>query len=124
MGSGPESQGSRLTSHEFGQWGESVTADHYEAAGFEIVERNWRCKDGEIDLIARRDSIVVFIEVKARTSDRFGTAADAVGWKKQQKVRSVARQWLARSSCSYQELRFDVAAVDRAGAVTVFVACF
>jgi len=124
MSTEPDRHGSRLTSHEFGQWGEALAAEHYRIAGFEIVDRNWRCPDGEIDLIASHGPVVVFVEVKARSSDRFGSAAEAVGWQKQQKVRSVARQWLLVAPRSFQELRFDVAAVDRGGAVTIYESCF
>jgi putative endonuclease len=76
-----------------------------------VIERNWRCRDGEIDLILRREGVVVFCEVKTRTSDRFGGGAAAVGYKKQQRIRGLATRWLREVGPGAPQLRFDVAAV-------------
>ena len=68
----------------------------YRWRGYRIVDRNWRCPEGEIDLVAvrRRAGLVVFVEVKARTTERFGTAAEAVGDEKQQRLRALALRYL------------------------------
>jgi len=81
--------------------------------GYEIVERNWRVAEGEIDLVARRDRILVFCEVKTRTSDRFGTAAEAVTAAKQRRLRRLAALYLRRRDGSSRNVavRFDVACV-------------
>ncbi len=109
---------------EVGRNGEDLAAAWYEGAGYRILDRNWRCRSGELDLIAARDGLVVFCEVKTRTSGRFGTGADAVDWRKQRRVRALAVAWLQASSRHYPDVRFDVAAVDGGGSVTVIEGCF
>jgi putative endonuclease len=77
-----------------------------------VLARNWRCRAGEIDLIASRDRVVVFCEVKARSSDAFGTPAEAVTAAKQSRVRRLAGRWLADQPARRRgRVRFDVAAV-------------
>jgi len=78
------------------------------------VDRNWRCSDGEVDLVVvrRRDRLVVFCEVKARRSGRFGSAAEAVGRDKQARLRRLAGRWLAEHRGGASGIRFDVAAWD------------
>ncbi len=94
-----------------GRWGEDQAARHYRRAGFQIVARNWRSADGEIDLIARRGELVVICETKARRSDRFGPPAGAVDVRKQQRLRRLAARWLRESGTSGVTVRFDVAAI-------------
>jgi putative endonuclease len=78
-----------------------------------VVARNWRGgRDGELDLILRRGTTVVFCEVKARSSDAFGVPAEAVTLKKQARIRRLAARWLReRATFRPRELRFDVAAI-------------
>ncbi|NJM41045.1 MAG: YraN family protein, partial [Anaerolineae bacterium] len=57
---------------EVGAWGESIAAKHLEAQGYTILHRNWRHGHGELDIVARKGELVVFIEVRTRTSDAFG----------------------------------------------------
>jgi putative endonuclease len=107
--------------------GEAVVARHYERLGYQVVERNWRCRDGEIDLILALDRTVVFCEVKTRTSDRFGGGAAAVGWQKQRRIRGLASRWLREVGSGVPEVRFDVAVVrsdGRAFAVELIEAAF
>jgi len=94
-----------------GAAGESVVAAQYERLGWTVVDRNWRTRDGEIDLIAVSGSTVVFCEVKTRSSVDFGGGAAAVTHIKQSRIRKVALAWLAGSSSRWSELRFDVAVV-------------
>lgn len=115
---------SSWSNKDFGQWGETLAAERYSSLGFDVLDRNWRCRDGEIDLIVAHHSTVVFVEVKTRTSSQYGSAAEAVGWQKQRKIRSVALQWLTETPGSFGELRFDVATVDGTGEVTVYESCF
>jgi putative endonuclease len=79
------------------------------------MARNWRCRDGELDLVVRRGDTVVFCEVKARTGDRFGLPAEAVTWAKQARIRRLAARWLREHAAAGgrrpRNLRFDVAAV-------------
>ena len=93
------------------RWGEDKAAAWYEERDWEVLERNWRCASGEIDLVLRRGGVVVFCEVKTRSTQALGTAAEAVGWRKQRKLRSLATQWLAQSPVGVPEVRFDVACV-------------
>lgn len=92
--------------------GESFAAAWYERAGYEIVDRNWRCRHGEIDLVVRRARRLVVCEVKTRASSAFGTGAEAVDWRKQRTIRRVTAVYLSeRSERAPSSIRFDVAVV-------------
>jgi putative endonuclease len=109
-----------------GAQGERLAADWYRTAGYEIVARNWRCRDGEIDLVVARPGELVFCEVKARSSHRFGTPAEAVTPAKQARLRRLAARFLAENGEDGRRgwpLRFDVAAVT-AGRIEVIEAAF
>jgi putative endonuclease len=110
---------------QLGQSGEDAAAAWYLARGWRILARNWRCRDGEIDLVAERRGVLVFCEVKARTSAAFGGPAEAVTRTKQERLRRLAMRWLdeAGRGIRRRELRFDVATVV-AGRVEVFEAAF
>jgi putative endonuclease len=97
-----------------GTAGESAVASWYEAAGYRVLDRNWRCRDGELDLVVRRDATLVFCEVKTRTSTRFGAPVEAVTATKQRRLRKLAARWLAEYDTRGHALRFDVASVTRA----------
>jgi len=101
-----------------GRSGEDLAASWYEAHGYEVLARNWQCRQGELDIVARRAMLVVFCEVKARTSDVFGLPAEAVGPVKQAKLRRLAALWFADRSRANGggrgrggPVRFDVASV-------------
>jgi putative endonuclease len=106
-----------------GAAGEDAAAGWYSERGYAVLARNWRCREGEIDLILRRDGTVVFCEVKARTTDAFGVPAEAVTRAKQQRLRLLAARWLADSRTTAAEVRFDVASV-LAGRVEVIEGAF
>jgi putative endonuclease len=94
-----------------GQRGEALVADWYEHAGYEILERNWRCREGELDLILGQGRTVIFCEVKTRTSNRFGAPIEAITRTKQLRIRGLAARWLGESGVRGRALRFDVASV-------------
>jgi putative endonuclease len=94
-----------------GARGEAMAADWYEANGYQIVARNWRCREGEIDLIARRGSTLVFCEVKTRTSDAYGIPAESVTRTKQLRIRRLASAWLDEAPSRGSDIRFDVVAI-------------
>ena len=102
-------------------------ADWYRAAGYEILARNWRCREGELDIVAASGATLVFCEVKTRRSTAFGTPVEAITPTKQRRLRTLAARWLAQSDGAgrrryYDEMRFDVAAVmPAAGALAVEV---
>jgi len=99
-----------------GAAGEAAAAAWYRANGYEILDRNWRVREGELDLVARRGSTIVFCEVKTRSSDRFGAPVEAVTFTKQRRLRTLAMRWLAAHPATHGELRFDVASVKPGGA--------
>lgn len=109
---------------ELGRRGEDAAAQWYQTSGYSLLERNWRCRDGEIDLIVARDDTVVFVEVKTRSSARYGSGFDAVTQRKRRTIRRVARRWLARQDRWVSDLRFDVVDVDRLGRIRVEEGCF
>ena len=78
-----------------GRSGEDLAAAWYAARGYEVLARNWRCRQGELDLVAGRGGVTVFCEVKTRTSDAFGVPAEAVGPLKQARLRRLAALWFA-----------------------------
>jgi putative endonuclease len=94
-----------------GAHGETVAAAWYADNGYEVVARNWRCRDGELDLVVRRGRVFVFCEVKTRSSDFFGAPAEAVNRTKQARIRRLAARWLSESPIVAREIRFDVASV-------------
>ena len=92
--------------------GEDLAAAWYEAAGYTVVARNWRCRDGELDLIVRLGRLLVFCEVKARTTDAFGAPVEAITRTKQQRLRRLAARWIEDGEGPRPvEIRFDVASV-------------
>ncbi|MCZ7530667.1 MAG: YraN family protein [Acidimicrobiia bacterium] len=97
--------------HALGAAGERLVADRYVARGFEIIDRNWRCRDGELDLVARNGRTIVFCEVKTRTSTAFGAPAEAVTREKQRRLRRLAGRWLEETGTHGADVRFDVASV-------------
>jgi putative endonuclease len=107
-----------------GRAAEARAAEHYEAEGYTVVARNWRHgREGEIDLVLARRDVLVICEVKARGSDRFGTPAEAVDWRKQRRLRRLAVAFLAAHDVHPRTVRFDVACV-RGPAVSVIEAAF
>ena len=98
-----------------GRWGEDLAASHLTAAGMQVLDRNWRCSQGELDLVARdRDGTVVFVEVKTRSGTGFGAPAEAVGRVKARRLRVLACRWLLEHRQPRGvELRFDVVGILR-----------
>ena len=91
--------------------GEDVAAAWYLSQGYEILNRNWRCRHGELDLVVRRGAEVVFCEVKSRATTMFGTPQEAVTHDKRQRIRHLAARWIEDSRFRPAQIRFDVAAV-------------
>ena len=104
-------QGVVSHNQSFGAWGEDLVAEWYVKRGYDIVARNWRCRQGEIDIIAIRDSVLVICEVKTRATADFGSPALAVDANKQQRLRRLAAHWLSENPTTRASVRFDVAAV-------------
>jgi putative endonuclease len=106
---------------ELGHRGEQVAADYLERAGFRILDRNWRCPEGEIDIVAAEQQILVICEVKTRSGTRFGTPAEAVTRVKRGRLRRLAVRWLVAHGVLFDEVRIDVIALlaDQAGNFTI-----
>ena len=95
-----------------GARGEDAAAAWYTAKGYEIVARNWRCREGELDLIVRSGRTYVFCEVKTRTTSAFGAPVEAVTRDKQMRIRRLAARWLEDGAPGpAKDIRFDVASV-------------
>jgi len=98
------------TRAQIGALGEQLAVDHLTSLGLQVLERNWRCRYGELDVIAADadGSTVVFVEVKTRTSDRFGGVAEAVSPAKVRRLRRLAGLWLSGQDRSWAQIRIDV----------------
>jgi putative endonuclease len=95
-----------------GTKGEDVAAAWYVKQGYEVVARNWRCREGELDLIVRSGRTYVFCEVKTRTSTAFGAPVEAITRDKQMRIRRLAARWLEDGAPGpAKDIRFDVASV-------------
>jgi putative endonuclease len=101
----------RTARQRLGDEGEEAAARHLEAQGFRIVARKHRTRRGEVDLVAEREKLLVFVEVRTRASDAFGTPEETVDARKQARFIEAARDFLARWRGGEREIRFDVIAV-------------
>ncbi|MEA3348027.1 MAG: YraN family protein [Pseudomonadota bacterium] len=96
--------------HSLGSWGEDLAALYLENQGLKIVERGFRCRFGEIDIIAQNSEVLIFCEVKTRRRESFIAPQEAVSWSKQRRLIKTAGWYL--NQCSWDgELRFDVIAI-------------
>ncbi|MFW5940322.1 MAG: YraN family protein [Chloroflexota bacterium] len=95
-----------------GAWGESLAARHLEEEGYEILERNWRCARGEIDLVAQAGDLLVFVEVKTRRGRRMGLPEDGLTAHKGQKLLQLAERFLYEREIYEVNWRVDLVAVE------------
>jgi putative endonuclease len=109
---------------QLGASGEDLAAHFYRSHGYQVLARNWRVREGELDLVCRRNGEIVFVEVKTRSSTRFGTGAEAVTPAKQRRLRTLAVMWLRTSGIRSRRLRFDVIDVDGRGNITPYKNAF
>ena len=112
----------RLTHNQaLGAYGETLAARHLTAYGMVLLDRNWRCSAGEIDLVLRDGRVLVICEVKTRTSNDYGTPHEAVDQEKVARLRRLAWRWLRRHSAHPDDVRIDLVAVlrPRCGAVEI-----
>lgn len=105
-----EGKGERTTI-EVGATSEDRAVEHLVRQGYRIVDRNFRCKVGELDVIARDGRTLVFVEVRSRRSGEFGSALEAVNWGKRTKVSRVAQAYLTLRRPRFDTARFDVVAI-------------
>ena len=91
-----------------GRDGEQAAVDYLEGCGFRILDRNWRCTDGEIDIVAVERHTLVVCEVKTRSGTRYGTPLEAVGRIKRGRLRKLAVRWLNAHGVRFDQIRVDV----------------
>lgn len=94
--------------------GEALASKHLEQHGYRVIEQNWRCQEGEIDLVAREGEDWVFVEVKARSGAHFGSPEEAVTPSKQRKLLRCGLMYLAEHDLGDVSWRIDVVAIDLA----------
>ena len=99
-----------MSTKQDGDWGEALVEKYLSERGCRIVEREWRCRFGEIDLIAEKDGVILFVEVKLRSNLRYGMPREYVTAKKQEKLRAAALLYLSMHGLD-APARFDVAEV-------------
>lgn len=98
-----------MLKRELGQKGEDRAANYLKSKGYKILERNCRSKYGEIDIICENKKRIIFVEVKTRSTDLFGSPLSAVDFKKQKKIKTLALEWLSEKGwLEKREIRFDV----------------
>lgn len=98
-----------------GKEGEQAAADYLTERGFRILDRNWRCAGGEIDIVAVERRSLVICEVKTRSGTRYGTPLEAVGRSKRGRLRQLAVLWLNAHGARFDEIRIDVLGLLRDG---------
>ncbi|WP_017540071.1 YraN family protein [Nocardiopsis halophila] len=103
--------GSGWTKAALGRYGEDLAAAHLERTGLRILARNWRCPEGEIDILARWGGTLIVVEVKTRSGQRFGTPLEAVGPMKVRRLRRLSRRWRAQARDAPPRTRIDVVGV-------------
>ena len=99
------------TTTELGAHREAIAVAFLIDHGLRVLDRNWRCREGELDIVARDSGALVFCEVKTRRGTGFGHPVEAVTPAKQRRLRTVAQRWLADHDEHAPELRFDVVGV-------------
>jgi putative endonuclease len=104
-------RGRGLSNRLSGAWGEEVALRYLTQRGYELVERNYRTRYGELDLILRHEQILVFVEVKLRRGLGFGDPLEAVTPRKQAAIRALAERYLSDKDPDYDAVRFDVVGI-------------
>lgn len=94
-----------------GRRGERLAARHLQKLGFVVLSRNWRCREGELDIVATDGRTLVVCEVKTRSGQNFGDPAEAVTHEKATRIRRITHHWLRAVGLGWCPMRFDVIAV-------------
>ena len=96
-----------------GRQGEQAAAEYLQAAGYRILDRNWRCADGELDIVAAHRRSLVVCEVKTRSGNRYGSPLEAVTGTKHRRLRRLAASWLIAHGVLFDQVRIDVIGISR-----------
>ena len=105
-------KGGRARARSLGNFGERVAASHLEAKGYEILERNWSVREGEIDIIAAKPDEIIFVEVRSRRGRSFGTPEESITGRKAAHVRSAAAAYLMEHPEAPETQRIDVVVLE------------
>jgi putative endonuclease len=97
-----------------GRQGEQLAVEHLQRAGLRILDRNWRCAEGEVDIVAAERRTLVICEVKTRSGIRYGTPLEAITRQKRNRLRRLAIRWVVAHGVLFDEIRVDVVGVLRA----------
>ncbi|OPJ55641.1 YraN family protein [Alkalithermobacter paradoxus] len=100
-----------MNNKEKGALGEQIASNYLSRCGFEIIERNYKTKCGEIDLIAKKEATISFVEVKSRNSLNYGYPCEGVNIKKQNKIKTVAKEYILRKNLKNFDYSFDIVEV-------------
>lgn len=100
-----------LHPHDLGRRGEDLAADYLTERGLVVLSRNWRCRDGELDIVATDGTVLIVCEVKTRTTADFGHPAEFVTPAKLRRLRFATQAWLRRYRVGWCEIRFDVVSI-------------
>ncbi|WP_405156290.1 YraN family protein [Paenibacillus sp. FSL K6-0108] len=109
---------SKLTRQQKGRLGEEAACGWLREHNYRILKRNWRCRSGEIDIVASHEGMIIFLEVRSRSgTGQYGTPQESVDVRKMQQVRATASVYLQMKGETNHQIRFDVIAVmlDKAG---------
>ena len=106
---------------KLGKMGEDVSEIFLKRRGFHVIERSYRQRSGEIDIIAKKENMIVIVEVKTRASEEQGLAIEAVHYKKQKKIIQLAYLYVQEKECDDYEIRFDVIVIVRYNHRDVFL---
>ena len=94
--------------NNLGRCGEQAAVEYLERAGLRILDRNWRCTEGEIDIVAAERQVLVICEVKTRSSTKYGSPFEAITRAKRARLRRLAVRWLVAHGVLFDEVRIDV----------------
>jgi putative endonuclease len=94
--------------NNLGRCGEQAAVEYLERAGLRILDRNWRCTEGEIDIVAAERQVLVICEVKTRSSGQYGSPFEAITRSKRARLRRLAVRWLVAHGVLFDEVRIDV----------------
>ena len=104
-----------------GRCGEQAAVEYLERAGLRILDRNWRCAEGEIDIVAAERQVLVICEVKTRSSAQYGSPLEAISQRKRARLRRLAVAWVVAHGVLFDEVRVDLIGLvrDQAGQFTI-----
>ena len=98
-----------------GRFGEDLAARFLSESGMVVLERNWRCAEGELDIVAREGAVVAFVEVKTRSTLAYGDPGEGIDHAKASRIHRLAFRWLAehRTGAGFPQIRFDLVSIVR-----------